>query len=224
MSDTRPFYLHPGSWVEKHRLGHNVLPYRPTFDFRGSFIDASHAQAPGDMGIEGWLLREDALKLYEMAYFARGHVLELGCYHGLSTTILARALRNADSGYKMLSVEINPDNVAKARKNTTGYEDVLQFLLGDAHAVCQKLLADGVRFAFCFVDHSHTYDMVRLACDDLKGLITPGGFAFFHDYNDGRNGRDPDYGVYQAVLDAFGDRSFRFVGTYGCGGLFARAV
>jgi hypothetical protein len=224
MSDAMPFYLHPGSWVEKHRLGQEVLPYRPTFDFRGSFIDASHAQATGDTGIEGWLLREDAFKLYEMAYFARGNVLELGSYHGLSTTILARALQNANRGYKMLSVENNPDNVAKARKNTAGYEDVLQFIVGDAHAVCRKLLANGDRFAFCFVDHSHTYEMVHLACNDLKELLMPGGFAFFHDYNDGRNGRDPRYGVYQAVLDAFGDRSFSFVGAYGCGGLFVRGA
>ena len=57
------------------------------------------------MGIEGWLWREDALKLYEMAYFARGNILELGCYHGLSTALLALALRNARRGHKLLSVE-----------------------------------------------------------------------------------------------------------------------
>ena len=200
MSDVMPYYLHPGSWVEKHELGQNVLPYRRTFDFTGAYIDLSHERAAADMGIEGWLWREDALKLYEMAYFARGNILELGCYHGLSTALLALALRNARRGHKLLSVETSPGNVAKARQNATRYYEFVDFIVADAHETCQRLLRQGCRYAFCFVDHSHTYEMVQRACNDLKELITPGGFAFFHDYNDGRNGREPEYGVYEAVL------------------------
>jgi len=63
---------------------------------------------------------------------------------------------------------------------------------------------------------------VRHACEDLKTLIRPGGFALFHDYNDSRNGNDPDYGVYQAVVDTFADGSFEFYGAYGCTGLYRR--
>ena len=72
-------------------------PYQRTFDFPGDYINAAHhrfatCQQDGgliDVGIEGWLLPDDALKLYEMVYFADGDILELGTYKGLSTSIMA---------------------------------------------------------------------------------------------------------------------------------------
>ncbi len=95
-------------------------------------------------------------------------------------------------------------------------------LVGDARELTARLVAEGRRFGFAFVDHSHAYDLVHAACLDLKRLVVPGGFALFHDHNDVRNGRDGQYGVASAVRDAFADGSFRFWGTYGCTGLFRR--
>jgi hypothetical protein len=96
---------HPESFLRLDDVGTVIPPYRPTFDFPGDFVDEAQrrlALLPLKDGvliqlensrwlgqtIRGWLRREDALKLYEIAYFASGDILELGSFHGLSTSIL----------------------------------------------------------------------------------------------------------------------------------------
>jgi len=59
------------------------MPFRPTFSYAGGFINPEHAAFATcptrhgmiDVGIDGWLLPADALKLYEMAYFCGGDCL-----------------------------------------------------------------------------------------------------------------------------------------------------
>ena len=66
---------HRESWIEPHKLGSIIPPYRPTYPFEG-FINENHVRFVScpvrdgilvDIGIPGWLRREDALKLYELA-------------------------------------------------------------------------------------------------------------------------------------------------------------
>jgi hypothetical protein len=222
---------HADTWIEEDRLGAEYPEYRPTHTFRGPYIDAAHAAIAAyprkgviiDAGIPGWLRPADALKLYEMCYFARGDVLELGAYHGLSTSIAARALRNAGRGRRrIVSLELDAEAAAEATRNTAEWDDLRTIVLGDARDACRALMEERRRFAFAFVDHSHNYELVHAACLDLKTLLAPDGFALFHDFNDARNGRDPDYGVWHAVRDAFSDGSFAFFGVYGCTGLWRR--
>jgi hypothetical protein len=69
------------------------MQYLKTYDFPGEFINSFHGSlavsiGPSgmiDIGVEGWLLPADALKLYELAYFCYGDILELGTYRGLYT-------------------------------------------------------------------------------------------------------------------------------------------
>ncbi len=51
------------------------------------------------------------MKLYELAYFVSGDILELGSYRGLSTKILAWA--NDDSPRRKLiySIDLSPEHV-----------------------------------------------------------------------------------------------------------------
>lgn len=63
------------------------IAYKKTIDFAGEFVNESHhalSMAPGgrmgvafliDIGIDGFLDASEALKIYEMAYFADGNVL-----------------------------------------------------------------------------------------------------------------------------------------------------
>ena len=221
---------HPASRLALDQLGTLHPPYRPTYRFEAAFIDDAHAAlaaAPTqggliDLGIPGWLRPADALKLYELAYFARGDVLEIGCYHGLSTRIQTDALRRAGGGRSLTALELVAEYVAQAERSTADNAALRRFVVGDARESCAALLAGGRVFGFAFVDHSHTYELVHAACADLKRLLRPGGFALFHDYNDERNARDPEYGVFQAAEDAFADGSFAFHGVYGCTGLYRR--
>lgn len=221
---------HPDSFLPLDRLATTYPPYLPTYRFGGGHIDGAHARLGGsamqgdiiDLGIPGWLRPADALKLYELAYFSDGDVLEIGCYHGLSTRIQTDALRHAGRGRTVTSLELMPEYVAEAERHTAENAAFRTFVTGDARESCAALRHDGRRFGTAFVDHSHTYELVHAACQDLKHLLNPGGFALFHDYNDDRNAHDPEYGVYQAARDAFADGSFRFQGVYGCTGLYRR--
>jgi Methyltransferase domain len=214
----------------------HAMAYRPTYDFGGRYIDAGHQALDAlpcdetgmiEVGIPGWLLRPDALKLYEMAYFAPGDVLELGTYRGLSAAILARAVDASGRRSEIVSIDewgqaprLSAENLK--RLSVPGRRRV-RFEWGDAIAFVAALAEKRRRFSFVFVDHSHRYEHVLETCRPLHAVVEPGGFVQFHDYNDPRNANPAvdDYGVYQGVHDGLGDE-FAFWGVFGCSGLFRR--
>ena len=224
----RTVRVHPWLWLTADELGSRYPSYLPTYDFGADFIDEthrwySHCPLNGailDIGIRGWLRKDDALKLYEMAFFSSGDTLEIGSYEGLSTSIMGKATANTGLDSRIVSLELDPGAVERAKENLRGTFPLHEFMVGDARESCRTLKQAHRTFGFAFVDHSHTFELVRHACEDLKSLVKLNGFALFHDFNDPRNGRGPDYGVYQAVCDAFADGSFEFCGVYGCTGLY----
>lgn len=226
-------------------LGSRIPSYSPTFDFPTEFISEFHkllATCPIRDGlliqirnrrwfgriIDGWLRREDALKLYEIAYFATGDILELGSYRGLSTFILAHA--NFDSPHKKIiySVDLDPSSVAITRRNLRwrGLGAHVQTMCGDALRVVEGMASTGKQFAFVFVDHSHACEDVYSVCCRLARIVAAGGFCLFHDFNDSRNREEGnvDYGVYQGVTEGLGSEEFEFFGIYGCTALYRRRL
>lgn len=223
-------------------LGMNYPRYRPTFDFSKDYIDYSHrffSRCPvqdgtliqvkngrwwGGATIAGWLRREDALKLYEMAYFVRGDILELGSYHGLSPTILSEA--NQHSLYRkcIYSVDLSPECVKQTEHNlrSKGLSQGATTICAEATSAMKSLGAEGKKFAFAFIDHSHAYEPVYAVCRELDKVMLKGGFCLFHDFNDPRNreANNQEYGVYQAVTEALDAATFEFYGIYGCTALY----
>ena len=59
--------------------------------------------------IPGWLLREDAEKLYALAGSAPGPILEVGTYNGKSTLLMATALREAERSGPIYTVDLQQD-------------------------------------------------------------------------------------------------------------------
>jgi predicted O-methyltransferase YrrM len=185
-----------------------TTPFRPTFSYPGDFINAEHAAFATcptrdgmiDIGIDGWLLPADAQKLYEIAYFSPGDVLELGTFRGLSTSVLLRAAVAAGHDNKILSIDLDPLAQAAGRAGADRVVDV------------------------CFIDHSHRYEHVLSACRVLHHTVRRGGFCLFHDYNDPRNASTDhdDYGVWQGVNEGLDRHRFEFWGVFGCLGLFRR--
>jgi hypothetical protein len=110
---------HPYTFLKIEELGKRISEYRPTYPFSG-YIDAFHESLADcklngkniDLHIDGWLIREDALKLYEMAYFCQEAILELGTYHGLSTYIIAHAAQNSPCEKSITSVDSSLDALA----------------------------------------------------------------------------------------------------------------
>jgi hypothetical protein len=222
------------SWIDLADLESGPAPYLPTFPFQGEFINANHgfyASCPRkggliDVGIEGWLWPEDALKLYELAYFAPGDILELGCYRGLSTSILSQANRDSGMRKRILSVDLDPPSVVAAQNQlaATGLSANTEGIAGDAAERCGDLAAAGRQFAMVFVDHSHAYPHVLSVCRQLSGIVAPGGFCLFHDYKDKRNTdvNDTDYGVPQGIRDGLDANEFEFYGIFGGSALFRK--
>lgn len=178
-----------------------------------------------NIGIDGWLLPQDALKLYEIAYFS-GDILELGTYKGLSTSILCNAVFNSGRPRPIVTVDISRELSLEAKEDMNkrmilGKENVSYFVF-NAITFVANLAEAGRTFSFAFIDHSHVYTHVKDCCKNLHRVIEPGGFVLFHDYNDPRNAHEAckDYGVFQGVNDGLSD--FEFYGIYGCTSLWRR--
>jgi predicted O-methyltransferase YrrM len=214
-----------------------IPPYLATFAFPGPYVDEAQrrlAQSPLKDGIliqlenspwlgqtiQGWLRREDALKLYEIAYFAKGDILELGSFHGLSTSILSRASRNSPHPKRIESVDLSPRSILMTEWNLRrqGLKRGVRTFVGDALAEVRRRADRGSRFGMVFVDHSHAYGPVYEVCRELRRIVGAGAFCLFHDFNDPRNydPADEDHGVYQAVVDGLAPADFEFYGLYGC--------
>ncbi len=226
--------LYPEDFLPAEELGSRFPPYRPTYIMDAPRINAFHSHLGTcstegdliDMGIKGFLRREDALKIYELAYHASGDVLEMGSAWGLSTSILCRAVADSGRGARVVSLEIDPlfHEETRRRIDHLGLGEYLDPILRDASAYCETLVHDRHGFDFAFIDHCHNHEATAAACRHLRKLTKPGGFICFHDFNDERNRTDfPGYGVYDAVMENLSDREFEFAGIFGCSGLYRRS-
>jgi predicted O-methyltransferase YrrM len=176
--------------------------------------------------ITGYLRAADALKLYELAYFVQGPILELGTFHGLSASIIAAALKNSASGMPFTSVDLSESCSVLAQQNleARGLARYATFVASEGSSYLDSAIAQQRAFDFIFVDHSHSYQHVREACTRLGQVSAPGAYILFHDFNDPRNADDArdDYGVFDAVVDEFRSGPLEFCGIYGCAALYHR--
>lgn len=233
--------MHPETAMRVDELGSRFPPYLPTHPLSGAYVDAWHEElsrsqlrdgvlvqlangAEPAENIPGWLRLADALKLYEMAFFSDGDILELGCYHGLSTCIMSRAVQNCSQLKHIETVDLDPgcSQATSANLRSLGLDRFVSTHTNDAMTVVRHFAAKGRHFGFVFIDHSHAYGPVLDVCRELATVMKPGAFCLFHDFNDIRNQaqNDPDYGVYQAVIDGLDSSQFEFCGIYGCAALY----
>jgi len=233
--------LHKETFLELHELGKRIPPYQPTFSFSGPLIDDYHRflstcplkdgvlieiankSVPGAV-IPGWLRREDALKLYELAYFSQVGILELGCAYGLSTCVIAAANLNSPWRKQVTSVDLVSACVQTTEKHLrdNGVFDSVTLLVNDALSAIRRFAVEEKFFDFVFIDHAHDYEHVYPVCRELKGVLVKGAYCLFHDFNDRRNGvvEESAYGVYQAVVEGLSVEDFDFCGIYGCAALY----
>ncbi|MDA3898652.1 MAG: class I SAM-dependent methyltransferase [Desulfobacteraceae bacterium] len=232
---------HADTFLEVKELGKKIPPYQPTYEFSNSYIDSYHqylAESPLQENtlvevktqkwfgkvIPGWLRREDALKIYELSYFAKGDILELGSYHGLSTSIIAQAVCNSKQSNHLYSIDLSSRNIKAAKNNlqAMGLDKYTTMICDDGVKAVNDYARKKRCFDFVFIDHSHAYEPVYKVCVELANIMASKTFCLFHDFNDHRNSNpdDNDYGVYQAVLDGLDQNQFEFYGIYGCTGLY----
>jgi predicted O-methyltransferase YrrM len=231
---------HGHTFLGLKEIGSRPLPYLATFEFEEEFIDETHARiashpllnglliqfqnGSNSAPVPGWLQRADALKLYEMAHFSAGDILELGSFHGLSAIIMSMAVQEARRGIRIHTVDLNPSCIEQAVANLAlnGLADHVDVTCDDAGRAIKRFASESRKFGFMFVDHSHAYESVLEVCKSVHQVLLPGSFVLFHDFNDPRNkdAGDGGYGVYQAVMDGLPGDLFDFYGIYGCAALY----
>jgi hypothetical protein len=231
---------HPESWLPLEQLG-TARPFRATYPMFDRPVDRFHQHILDcpvngvliEMQVPGKLRREDALKLYELGYCATGDILEFGTSRGLSTFILANAIKSSGRRARVVTMELESKYSQAARTNLAGQrcDDIVDFLVGDANGACLRFVKERRQFSLAFVDHSHAYEPMVDACHRLKQLVPAGSFVVFHDFNDKRNTRSHgigesagEYGVFAAIEDALDMQSFQFYGIYGACGVYRRVA
>jgi len=233
LAKERETFRHPDTWIPEHRLGKVHHEFRKTFEFPSETLGADFIKLVEDSPkgmlvrkIKGWLRRADALKIYELAYFGDGTILELGTFEGLSTSVIATAIRNSGRQREFTSVDHNPALSMTASVNLmeAGLIDWVELDVADAVTYLDYAIATERQYSFVFIDHSHAYKDMVAACIRLDKITARGGFVLFHDFNDSRNRRDnfAKAGVFQAVQESLDLQQFEFYGTYGCCGLYRR--
>jgi hypothetical protein len=200
------------------------MSYAPSYRLDGADLGDEHRRI-GEIvaAIPGLLRPEDELKLYELAYFATGPILEIGTYRGRSTTIMARAAQ-AGSGAMLLSVDVDPEaqRAGAAALSAHGVGGRVVFVRGSAAALVRRF--PGLTPSLTFVDGDHSLEGVRRDLAALEPIVPRDGLLLFHDFEDPRND-DPaaaQIGVKDAVGESWVRRQCDFAGVFGCCGLFRR--
>jgi SAM-dependent methyltransferase len=205
-------------------LGQSTRRYEPSL-FDGPYLNQNHRDIEKLVArVPGTLQPADQFKLYEMAYFAAGPVLEVGCGLGKSLAILALAVRDSGSGVPIYSIEIKRLRIRTAKRHLRklGVRKLVKVLHGDSE---QRIRGLDVCFGLVFLDGDHSYRGVRRDLAALDGRVDQGGSVMLHDYFDYRNS-DPsfaEYGVVAAAEDLVPALRLSFRGGYGSTALFEQA-
>lgn len=222
------------SWPNIETLG-APAPYIKDFDWPGDALSPFHRMlrdAPLgrsgvefniDIGIDGYLQRGDALKLYELAYLAPGDALDIGTHFGLSAFIIAQAQQDRGFGYvETIDIDAATTKCAEQNLSSRACRSRIRFHVGDAADRLDAHRQASRKFGFVFVDHWHGYDVTRETLVRCADLLRPGGYVQIHDFSCPEN-RDPAhvYGVFQAALDTVCENPhFSWRGGAGCTGVF----
>src|SRR3989344_7354797 len=163
-----------------------TVAYLPTYG-KDRFINEEHARIPQIVaGIEGWLNPEDAWKLYEMAYFANGPILEIGTYRGKSATVMALGIRASGKNTALITIDRDSASVSAV-------ENAVRLFAGDVDLRVLKggstelLRGMNELIALAFIDGDHTAHGLRADIEAIDRLLMPGGFLLLHDLFDPRN-------------------------------------
>jgi predicted O-methyltransferase YrrM len=102
------------------------------------------------------------------------NVLELGTRDGLSTLAFLEAAKTI--GGKVVSVDIDPCEAAKASVKKAGLEPYWTFMLGNDLEIPWSTQVDHL-----FIDTAHTYEQTVAELRRFEPFVRPGGIITLHD-------------------------------------------
>jgi hypothetical protein len=169
--------------------------------------------------IPGWLDREDAEKLFELAYATTGPILEIGTFRGKSAVLMALARKQAGREGPVYTLEVEPMRLRAAAGEALarGVADMIVFVRGTSRAFARAY--PHLRPVLTFVDGDHTRAGVQRDLSVLATLVPAEGWVLFHDFYEHSNG---DVRVRPTVQASWVATECDFVGEFGNCGLFRR--
>jgi len=158
--------------------------------------------------IKGWLQPIEAHYLYECAYQS-STILELGCYHGLSTSIMAQAKYDAGNKGSITTLDVFEENILQTKQNIK-VDININYVTADAINYVMELNQKPLLefYDLIFIDANHTYEWMKLLTKNVH--ILSEGKIVFHDFFH-RN-----TGVQKAVEEILGPpkHKVRSIGVY----------
>ena len=227
MTITAPSRTEQGPPLLLHHDKHD-RSYLPSYDWGGESLGDRHDRIiDGVWSIPGWLAPEDCRKLYELAYFADGPILEIGTYCGRSAVAMAMALSDAGKHHPIVTVDIDPAAVGLGHRNARVHEvgDRIVFVCSSA----DRFLATVPDFepALIFVDGDHRASGVLADLDAIAPHVREGTMLFFHDYlpeelpdTDGFPVSPEPIEVAEAVAGSWVPEHADFAGVFGWSALY----
>lgn len=175
--------------------------------------------------LPGWQMEGDSYKLYEMGWFCGEVILEIGMWGGRSAVCeLLGALGNPErkARPRFYGIDIDPSAITRTRGTLREFE--LEKYTKLFHGDLQKFVGQhDIVPTMVFVDGDHRYEGVKRDLHTLTQFIRPGVPLLLHDYANPDN--DPEagsgeLGVRKAADEWEAAGHSRFVGQFGCSGLF----
>jgi predicted O-methyltransferase YrrM len=205
----------------------DTAEYEPNYRTTGAFISEAHSRASELVAdVDGWLREEDALKLYELAFWAVGPILEVGTYRGKSGVLMATAARDAGSSAVVISLDTDGEAQARAEAaaRSHGVHGRLWPVLGSVAAFFAA--NPGFAPSLVFLDGDHSYDGVSRDLNTLSRHLPTGALLCLHDYFDPRNERSDcaEIDVRRAASESVLIRDCVFCGVFGASAVFRRSA
>jgi predicted O-methyltransferase YrrM len=199
--------------------------YAPSYEIPGNDLGDFHrsvGEAVRD--IPGWLHEEDTRKLYELAFFSPGPILEIGTWCGKSAAVLAYGARDGGRNAPIFSVDVNESRLDQARIELSqrGFAASVTLVHGTVKAFLNAVA--GFEPRLVFVDGNHSLRGVLRDLAALESRVPQGALLLFHDFSGARNDdpHDRGYEVARAVARSWVQRDCDFGGVFGLSGLFVR--
>ena len=137
-----------------------------------------------------------------LASITKQNILEVGCYLGYSSCIMASAISGDRKIFSIDKFEI-PKNWSKntsdnwiyknysqiewatKNRNALGFETKITFVKSDSktYAATLRNIPDRPKFDLIFIDGDHTYDGCLSDMKDYMPMLEAGGYLVVHDYN-----------------------------------------
>lgn len=181
--------------------------------------DEALKRSGASIGYPGWGFLYHIL-LCHLDRSRREVIVETGTNHGATTIVLAQALIDAKCDGEVLTFELEPANVEKAKINAEKAQvsDRIRFFTGDSAKQMPAAIAGLSDLRFAFLDASHLFDDVMREFELIQPILTDDALVLFDNtYRISSDGEDPRVnGALKEITRRFGGNliNLEFVSWY----------